>query len=548
MDEFYEWNGKETVAGEQGEENAKQQAQGSGVHISPEEETPAIPAWRSGRHEVIANHFPAFMGCALAFGIFYTFCLYKNPMGITYPLMVAGGIAVLVAMQEFLGMKVKPGSWFLAGMAFLLGVSVCRTADAALILMNKDGIFLLLLIFMVHQFYDDKGWSVGKYMAAILTYLLTCIGTLFHPFLQGRYFFRNVNLKKYKTAAAVGTGLLCAVPILLAAGFLLGQADAVFGDLVMRFFDTFFNVWNLMVILFMVALSALTMYWLVCGGCEGNIAAGENHVRTREPIIAITCMGAVALLYLLFSGIQVVYLFMGKGSLPEGMTFSSYARQGFFQLLFVAAMNLVMVLMSLKLFKNHSLLNLILTVICVCTYVMIASAAYRMALYVGEYHLTYLRVLVLWFLALLAVLFVGVIVLVYRNHFPLFWYFLTVTSVLFVALSFARPQKLIAQYNGKFAAEWSGNDLLYVTRDLSADAVPEVINAAVENGLKERFDNSEIRFVEDCETLWTWDDFLQYYYKWTVGWDYEEYNSGLRRYNFSVEKAMRIFEAEGAVK
>ena len=116
-------------------------------------------------------------------------------------------------------------------------------------------------------------------------------------------------------------------------------------------------------------------------------------------------MSAVALLYLFFSGIQVIYLFLGKGSLPEGVTYSSYARQGFFQLLFVAVMNLVMVLMNLKFFKRSRFLNGVLTVICGCTYVMIASAAYRMALYVGEYHLTYLRVLVLWFLLLLAWLF-----------------------------------------------------------------------------------------------------------------------------------------------
>ena len=110
-------------------------------------------------------------------------------------------------------------------------------------------------------------------------------------------------------------------------------------------------------------------------------------------------------------------------SLPEGVTYSSYARQGFFQLLFVAVMNLVMVLMNLKFFKRSRFLNGVLTVICGCTYVMIASAAYRMALYVGEYHLTYLRVLVLWFLLLLACMMAGVVILIYRNRFPLFgWY------------------------------------------------------------------------------------------------------------------------------
>ena len=72
--------------------------------------------------------------------------------------------------------------------------------------------------------------------------------------------------------------------------------------------------------------------------------------------------------------------FMGKGSLPWGMTYSDYARQGFFQLLFVALLNLVMVLMCLKYCQENVLLNGVLLVISMCTYVMIASAIYRMLL------------------------------------------------------------------------------------------------------------------------------------------------------------------------
>ena len=49
----------------------------------------------------------------------------------------------------------------------------------------------------------------------------------------------------------------------------------------------------------------------------------------------------------------------------------------FFQLLFVALLNLVMVLMCLKYCQENVLLNGVLLVISMCTYVMIASAIYR---------------------------------------------------------------------------------------------------------------------------------------------------------------------------
>ena len=43
-------------------------------------------------------------------------------------------------------------------------------------------------------------------------------------------------------------------------------------------------------------------------------------------------------------------------------------------------------------------LRVVLTVFSACTYVMIASAAMRMLLYVDAYSLSFLRILVLWFL------------------------------------------------------------------------------------------------------------------------------------------------------
>lgn len=122
----------------------------------------------------------------------------------------------------------------------------------------------------------------------------------------------------------------------------------------------------------MTVFGTFGVYCLVSGACMDQISKDEKSVRVHEPVTAITCMSAVALLYLFFCGIQIVYLFLGKGSLPDGMTYSSYARQGFFQLLFVAVMNLVMVLLNLKFFKRSRLLNAVLTIIggryCTCLY------------------------------------------------------------------------------------------------------------------------------------------------------------------------------------
>jgi hypothetical protein len=47
--------------------------------------------------------------------------------------------------------------------------------------------------------------------------------------------------------------------------------------------------------------------------------------RTHSPVIAITVNLVLLVVYLAYCGIQVVYLFLRRGTLPEGYTYSSYA-------------------------------------------------------------------------------------------------------------------------------------------------------------------------------------------------------------------------------
>ena len=191
---------------------------------------------------------------------------------------------------------------------------------------------------------------------------------------------------------------------------------------------------------------------------------------------------------------------LSGGNLKERVEVDVYKRQ---------VMNLVMVLMNLKFFKRSRFLNGVLTVICGCTYVMIASAAYRMALYVGAYHLTYLRILVLWFLLLLACMMAGVVILIYRNRFPLFGWCLVMVSVFFVGFSYMRPDRVIADYNAAHVGEWSDSDFTYMTQALSADAVPAVLEALEDHAVLGRF-------YSGGRT-----EFLTEYYRWVISKNYQ---------------------------
>ena len=98
-------------------------------------------------------------------------------------------------------------------------------------------------------------------------------------------------------------------------------------------------------------------------------------------------------------------------------------------------------------FKDNLMMKILLTIICCTTYIMIASSALRMCLYIQAYNLTFLRIFVLWVLALLAVILVGIIILIFKNNYSIFRHILRYDhSVLFMLL-LAHPDYWIAKYN-----------------------------------------------------------------------------------------------------
>ena len=74
---------------------------------------------------------------------------------------------------------------------------------------------------MIHQFYEDKEWSIGKYLSSMAVYLCCVIAAVVYPFFQGNEFFKKVNLKKYRAASRVLMGLAAYCTGSLALGMAL---------------------------------------------------------------------------------------------------------------------------------------------------------------------------------------------------------------------------------------------------------------------------------------------------------------------------------------
>lgn len=428
--------------------------------------------------------FPFFGIVSGIYAVFYTFCMYRNASGITLPFFTAGSLLFCFLCMRRLGISAKKDVLFYAAGLMLLSISSFCTADGTILFFNQAGMLLLTVCLLIHQFYDDKEWGFGKYFCAFFQTIFGTIGSIVRPFTDG-FAWKRARTSEAATkcaehgsagnqsaGAAAGTpgnkkgkyvlfGLLLSCPLVLIVGILLITSDAVIFEMFRSAFEDLFAtfgtfefivncvkfVWNVTVILTMTIGMFFAAYGVFAYLGKRKIKEEVRDVRSGEPVIMITVTGVLSVIYLLYSVVQILYLFIGKMSLPAGYTYAEYAREGFFQLLVVCIINLILVLISIRYFKQSKVLQTILTIVSVCTYIMMASSALRMIMYIRFYYLTYLRILVLWTLAVLFILLTGLVITIFKEKFPLFRYSIVVVTLCYLILAFAHPDYWIAKIN-----------------------------------------------------------------------------------------------------
>lgn len=433
--------------------------------------------------KTMKEHFSFFGIGSLLYAVFFTFCLYKNASGITYPFFVIGTLCYFFFSTQKLGVPYKKDNIFYIVSIVLLGISNCLTNSEQILAMNKCGIFLLGFILMLHTFYQNKDWNFPKYFCALGQTIGTALICISRPINDMISYFdtqkkKNDGKKSYFLPVLIG--IVIAIPTLLFVTILLASADAVFADIFSRILEAV-NLETIFGTFFMTLVIFFASYACCAALSMKEVREETTDHRSLEPVIAIIVTTALSIIYLLFSVIQILYLFIGNMQLPEGYTYSGYAREGFFQLLAVCILNLIIVLICLYLFRENIALKIILTVISGCTFIMIASSALRMIMYINRYNLTFLRIFVLWSLAVIFLLMAGVTVSIYRNKFPLFIYSMVIVTVFYIGLSFSHPDYWIAKYNLdpahlEYLDDYDIRDNQRYLHRLSADAAPILLD------------------------------------------------------------------------
>jgi len=244
-------------------------------------------------------------------------------------------------------------------------------------------------------------------------------------------------------------------------------------------------------------------------------------------MIAASFLGAIAFLYLCYLFTQLAYFFNGfKGLLPEAYTAAAYARRGFFELCAVAAINLGLVLLVSGLTKKRegtklpAPVKLLSAFICVFTLLLIITAESKMALYVGLFGMTRMRLMVSLFILLLAFSFVLLLAQLFLRKFAYMKALLAAGCVLILCMSFADIDRAVLRYN-MWAYETGRLEAVDVLAfgELGDAKIPYLI---------------ELSYSEDAQVK---EAALKQLSVW-----YRDAPQGLTKYNYTQRRAVRAME------
>ncbi|MSR84829.1 DUF4173 domain-containing protein [Candidatus Uhrbacteria bacterium] len=422
----------------------------------------------------------------IAFGltIGFHFLLAERMFGLAFIFFVLLGLLAILGVAAF-------AKGFHNGWAFLFLIPVAFTLIAELLYANE----------VVHRL----GFFIPFISLAFFAYWLTAeheplktlksfwpisffVETIF-PFLGLGKMFSGESYSKHIWQVVLG--LIIAVPFLFIFGSLFASADPLFGQSISHFFNTE-NIGPLLGKLSrdgIVGVFFLAFGWTMftrVHAHRGKITIERNWNIIRHPLMLDTFLIVLNVFFLIFLGYQAVYFFGGAAMIQlQGITYASYAREGFFQLLMVGAL---VFLLSSAIYRTSRIQRfltcLLITTLIVETGVILASALKRLILYVQAYGLTVSRS---W--AMIVILFIAAILILLIMSLWRRFQFSTLAKISFLSTLIFFSFVLLFNMEG-FVARWniqrflhqqsSTLDVSYLEH-LSSDALPELADFSIQS-------------------------------------------------------------------
>lgn len=276
-------------------------------------------------------------------------------------------------------------------------------------------------------------------------------------------------------------GLMLSLPITVIVCVLLMNADDGFENMLGQIFDSISltELW-----LFLIGLPVSFLLFGVIFGAvsskgklrtdEALYEAKNEKMRIAPPALVCAFTAPLLIVYVLFFFSQFSYFISAFGGvLPEKFSASEYARRGFFELCAVAVINLA-VIAAVNAFCRRdgkdTALKTVTVILSLFTLILIATAESKMFLYIDRFGLTSKRVYTSWLMAILAAVFVLIIISRFKK-FRAASVGAAVITIASLLLCFCNADGLIARYDAKLI---ESGVMTSFPDDLSPDAAPVI--------------------------------------------------------------------------
>lgn len=226
----------------------------------------------------------------------------------------------------------------------------------------------------------------------------------------------------------------------------------------------------------------------------------EEKVEKKESLTIHMMLTALNVIYLVFCYIQIKSLLT-----IENIKYSSYARQGFFQLMLVSLINITMILKatSKKLIESEEqqkYKKAMCILMLFFTLLIIISSFMRMSLYQQNYGDTRLRILVDFTLITEVILLVPTALYIAKEKINLGKAYFIIITTMYCIINFANIDYMIAKNNIDRYIETGNIDLYYITTGLNSTDTIEELKRLRKTEFKYTKDEPQTQYIDERES------------------------------------------------
>ena len=343
-----------------------------------------------------------------------------------------------------LGITVTVWAWYVLTLSYL-GKGRLRSGESRFLLLVN---LLLAATFALTSNGYFRLWNLGALLVLLPVHAFSLTGAVLRPWwrpsmltqrlaLLFRGLFGNLHAvgaavtgtKKgpWRRAWVAVAGACAALAMVLILLPVLSSADALFSHLTHSFWAFCVKHLTAGLARFLIGFGLTPFMFGLLYSLRRPVKTAWKEVpsHTADCLLFEILLTAMTALYLVFLCVQATGLFGGAAFLEQrGISYANWARSGFFQMVGVTVVNLTVTLTALNFSarggRGWRAVRGLATVLVAESFLLLASAFWRMSLYVSAYGLSFKRIMTYWGMAMMAVFLLAALLAVWKNGFSFY--------------------------------------------------------------------------------------------------------------------------------